>query len=521
MEHKKITNADETSGNNVSFWVDSNQQISYSKLNESLKTEVLIIGGGIAGLTTAYLLLKSGKQVVLIEDGFIGSGESGRTTAHLSCALDDRYYYLEDIYDVESTMLAAESHKTAIGLIEDIVNAESIDCHFKRIDGYLFLDPSDKSENLQKELDASQSAGIDTIMVPTMPGISHPGPAIKFPEQAQFHIMKYLTGLCQAIIKMGGKIFTETKGENITSEGAKGNGFEIKASHIVVATNTPVNDIVTMHTKQAAYRSYVIAAKVPKGALPYALWWDTGNMDSRWVSQPYHYVRLEAYDEAFDLLISGGEDHKTGQADEEHIPEQDRYYNLEQWTRKHFPEIQEIIYYWSGQVMEPVDSLGFMGKNPGDENIYIITGDSGNGMTHATIGALLIHDSIQGIQNPWEKLYSPSRITLNTAKDFVKEAANMASQYLDWFSPGDVKKVENLPKGSGGIITSGISKIAAYKDDNDVLHTFSAVCPHLGCVVKWNADEKSFDCPCHGSRFSCEGKVMNGPATKDLAKLKP
>jgi len=162
-----------------------------------------------------------------------------------------------------------------------------------------------------------------------------------------------------------------------------------------------------------------------------------------------------------------------------------------------------------------------MGKNPGDENIYIITGDSGNGMTHATIGALLIHDSIQGIQNPWEKLYSPSRITLNTAKDFVKEAANMASQYLDWFNPGDVKKVENLPKGSGGIITSGISKIAAYKDDNDVLHTFSAVCPHLGCVVKWNADEKSFDCPCHGSRFSCEGKVMNGPATKDLAKLKP
>ena len=181
----------------------------------------------------------------------------------------------------------------------------------------------------------------------------------------------------------------------------------------------------------------------------------------------------------------------------------------------------EIAYFWSGQVMEAVDSLGFMGKNPGDDTIYIITGDSGNGMTHTTIGAMIIRDSIGGISNPWEKLYSPSRITLNTANDFIKEAANMASQYLDWFEKGDYEEAEKLAKGQGGIVTSGLSKIAVYRDEENILHTYSAVCPHLGCVVKWNGDEKSFDCPCHGSRFSCNGTVINGPSKKDLTRLSP
>jgi len=514
-----MASARETSGNNISYWIDGQRKIAFTKLQENLETEVLVIGGGIAGLTTAYLLLKSGKQVTVIEDGFIGSGESGRTTAHLTCALDDRYYFLEDTFDKASAALAAESHQAAIGMIESIINTESIDCNFKTVDGYLFLDPSDKNENLLREFKATQSAGINTEIVDITPGILNVGTSIKFPSQAQFHIIKYLQGLSHAIAQMGGKIYTETRGEHISKDGAKANGFEIKAQHIVVATNTPVNDIVTMHTKQAAYRTYVIAAKVRKGALPYQLWWDTGNADSRWVSEPYHYVRLEEFDDEFDLLISGGEDHKTGQADEEHIPEQDRYYNLEKWTREHFPDMLDIAYYWSGQVMEPVDSLGFMGKNPGDENIYIITGDSGNGMTHTTIGAMIINDIINGIKNPWETLYSPSRITLNTAKDFIQEAANMAKQYLDWVTPSDWENAEQLQKGQGGIITSGISKIAVYRDDNNVLNAFSAVCPHLGCIVKWNGDEKSFDCPCHGSRFSCEGTVINGPSKKDLSRI--
>ena len=516
---KNTSTANKTSGNNIPFWLSNQQEISFTKLQENIDTDILIVGGGIAGLTTAYQLLKSGRKVTIIEDGYIGSGESGRTTAHLSCALDDRYYSLSKTFGEEASRLVAESHMAAIKMIENIVKNEHIDCHFKEVDGYLFLDPSDKKENLEKELEATQMAGINTSMVLSTPGISNNIASIKFPSQAQFHILKYLKGLCSSIEAMGGRIFTETRGEDIDKNGAKANGFEIKAQHIVVATNTPINDILTMHTKQAAYRSYVIAGKIPKGSLPYSLWWDTGNLNSHWVSQPYHYVRLEELDNEFDLLICGGEDHKTGQDDEDDISQEQRYINLEKWTKTHFPVMLDIIYSWSGQVMKPVDSLGFMGKNPGDENIYIITGDSGNGMTHTTIGAMIITDIINGVKNPWEELYNPARITLNAAKDFIRETVNMASNYLDWIKAGDLESAEQLKMGEGGII-SGIPKIAAYRDENNILHTYSAVCPHLGCMVNWNENEKSFDCPCHGSRFSCDGVVINGPSKGNLTILK-
>jgi len=228
---------------------------------------------------------------------------------------------------------------------------------------------------------------------------------------------------------------------------------------------------------------------------------------------------VENFDENYDLLISGGEDHKTGQAEHENIAEAERYEKLEEWTRTYFPALEDIAYRWSGQVMEPVDSLGFMGKNPGDENVYIITGDSGNGMTHATIGAAIITDAILGIKNKWEDLYSPSRITLKTTLDFAKEAVNMASQYLDWISSSDLKNTADVPAGEGGVITKGLKKIAVYRDYDESLKAFSAVCPHLGCIVHWNNDEKSFDCPCHGSRFASDGTVTNGPAQTNLKPI--
>ncbi|HMT28810.1 MAG TPA: FAD-dependent oxidoreductase, partial [Bacteroidia bacterium] len=318
------------------------------------------------------------------------------------------------------------------------------------------------------------------------------------------------------IIKLGGEIYTQTKAENITKEGATANGFKIKADHIVVATNTPINDWVTMHTKQWPYRTYAIAAKIPKGKLPYALWWDTGNHDSKWVSQPYHYVRLEEFDDRYDVLISGGEDHRTGQADDENIKEEDRYIKLIEWTRKRFPDIEEISFKWSGQVMEPIDSLAYIGKNPGDENIYIITGDSGNGMTHGTLGGLIITDLITDKKNPWVDIYSPSRISLKTTSDYLQEVGNMVAQYGDWFGKGDIKNTDELKAGEGAIMAEGFRKLAVYRDEDNVLHICSAVCPHLGAILQWNADEKTFDCPMHGSRFTNKGVVINGPAISDL-----
>ncbi|MBF4491192.1 FAD-dependent oxidoreductase [Flavobacterium sp. JLP] len=518
----KIKSSSITSGDTVSFWIDTTSIISYNKPDQDVNTEVLIIGGGIAGLTTAYKLLQAGKKVVLVEDGFIGSGETGRTTAHLTCALDDRYYFLEETFGADATKLAAESHKAAIDEIEQIITTLNIDCSFKRVNGYLFLDPTDKEENLDKEFQATQKAGIATSILQGTPAVANGENqrCLVFNDQAQFHILHYLKGLAEAVIALGGIIYTEANAREITKKGAEVNGFTFSADQIVVATNSPINDTLTMHTKQHAYRTYVIGGKIPKGQLPYSLWWDTGNQESKWVSQPYHYVRLEEYDEHYDILISGGEDHKTGQEDEENISQMERYDRLEAWTRNYFPMLEDdLTYRWSGQVMEPVDSLGFMGKNPGDDNIYIITGDSGNGMTHATIGAMIISDSINGSKNKWEDLYSPSRITLKTTGDFIKEAGNMASQYLDWIKGSDLKNTADLPAGEGGIISSGLKKIAVYRDYNNTLKAFSAVCPHLGCIVQWNSDEKSFDCPCHGSRFDTEGTVINGPSQDDLPKI--
>jgi glycine/D-amino acid oxidase-like deaminating enzyme/nitrite reductase/ring-hydroxylating ferredoxin subunit len=509
-----------TSGTNISYWLDSVEPIRFSPLKENQKTDVVIVGGGIAGLSIAYCLVKAGKEVIVVDDGFIGSGETGRTTAHIVNALDDRYAEIEHLLGEEKCKLAAHSHTEAINFIERVVQEEEINCDFMRLDGYLFLHPTDKPKTIEDEYVATNKYGIRTERVEGVPGIpDEKGLCLQFPNQAQFHPMKYLKGLTDYIVRHGGRIFTETHVEGIHKTGIRSKDFTVQADHIVVATNTPVNDLVTMHTKQHAYRTYVIGGLIPKNSLTPALWWDTGNMKSEWVTDPYHYVRVHPYNEEYDILIAGGEDHKTGQADKEDLEELRRYAKLEHWTRRRFPAMKELVYRWSGQVMEPVDMMGFIGKNPGDKNIYIATGDSGNGITHGAIAGMLISDLILGKEHPWTKLYDPSRITLKAAGHFLQEAGNMSVQYLDYFESGSVNTVEELAPGQGAILNMKGKKVAVYKDESHVVRAFSAVCPHLGCIVRWNADEHSFDCPCHGSRFTCDGFVMNGPSMNGLERV--
>src|ERR1043165_9723036 len=260
MEKETINAGSLTSGENISFWIESTSPLAFSALNKNITTDVLVIGAGIAGLTTAYQLLKSGRKVVLVEDGLIGSGETGRTTAHLTCALDDRYYELEKVFGEDGSKKAAQSHTAAIDFIERTITDEKIVCNFERVDGFLFLHPSDKKENLEKELEATQRAGLNTEWLENVPSLSsYSGPCIRFPNQAQFHIMRYLHGLAQAIVKMSGDIYTESRATSITDEGAECNGYKISALQTVVATNTPVNNLVAIHTKQFPYRTYVIA----------------------------------------------------------------------------------------------------------------------------------------------------------------------------------------------------------------------------------------------------------------------
>jgi glycine/D-amino acid oxidase-like deaminating enzyme/nitrite reductase/ring-hydroxylating ferredoxin subunit len=496
------------SGKSISFWMATANLPRFSKLLTNTQADVCIVGAGIAGLTTAYLLGRAGKSVIVLDDGPIVSGETERTTAHLVTALDDRYLDLERLHGEKGAQLAAESHSTAISQIERIVREEHIDCNFERLNGYLFVPPGESTDILDKEMAAAQRAGLsDVHMVARAPITSFDtGRTLCFPRQAQFHPLKYLAALAQAIMRDGGYIYTETHAAKI--EGGKsarietGDGQTVTSGAVVVATNTPVNDLLAIHTKQAAYRTFVIGAIVPAGSISQGLYWDTLN--------PYHYVRLSA---GGNVLIVGGEDHKTGQEDDAEA----RYSRLEEWARARFPMMTKVEFRWSGQVMETVDGLAFIGRNPMDEpNVYIATGDSGNGMTHGTIAGLLLTDLIHGRENAWSALYEPSRKTLGALNTFVRETLNMAGQYVDWVTPGDIKEDVLVPPGSGAIVRRGLKKIAVYCDDAGQLHERSAVCPHLGGIVAWNHSEKTWDCPCHGSRFDRSGKVVNGPAITDL-----
>jgi nitrite reductase/ring-hydroxylating ferredoxin subunit len=278
----------------------------------------------------------------------------------------------------------------------------------------------------------------------------------------------------------------------------------------VVTTNTPINDRVAIHTKQAPYLTYAIGARVPRGTVARALYWDT--LDA------YHYIRLQPMGRGRDVLIVGGEDHKSGQADDQ--PE--RWDRLEAWARERFPKMSPVEYRWSGMVMETTDGLAFIGRNPSDaENVYIATGDSGMGMTHGTIAGILLTDLILGRENPWGAIYDPSRKPVwgMAWKEFLVENANVAKEYArDWIGGGDVSSVKEVRRGEGAILRRGLEKVAVYRDERGTVHERSAVCPHLGCIVHWNPGEKTWDCPCHGSRFDPRGRVISGPASSPLAE---
>jgi glycine/D-amino acid oxidase-like deaminating enzyme/nitrite reductase/ring-hydroxylating ferredoxin subunit len=507
-----------TSGTHVSYWVNSIEPLAYAKLTMDKETDVVVIGGGMAGVSVAYNLVRSGRKVILLEDGYIGSGETGRTTAHLVNALDDRYYDLEKQYGKDNAKLIAQSHSAAITHVEKNVHREKIDCSFTRLDGYLFIHPTDDESSLDKEFEAAERAGLEVEMVTDVPGITHVKRAIRFKNQAQFHPLNYLKGLCESITKNGSNIYTNTHVKEIESDHViTESGYKIKANHVVVATNSPVNNKYVMHLKQSPYRTYVIGATVPKNEIPKALWWDTGNFEVNSEIPPYHYIRTIEYNDTHDLLIVGGEDHHTGDTSEEHIPEERRYKQLESWTRFHFPQIQNIEFRWSGQVMEPLGSLAYIGHNPFDKNnVYIVTGDSGNGITHGAIAGMLITDLINGEHNDWEDLYDPARTKFfATGKNIAKEITGTVVNFIKPKHSNGIR-LEDIPVNQGKIVEIEGKKCGAFHDEDGVMHIVSATCTHLGCTIKWNNDEKSWDCPCHGSRFSTNGEVLNGPANKPL-----
>ncbi|MDB4948921.1 MAG: oxidoreductase [Gemmatimonadetes bacterium] len=500
----------ESSERSRSVWKATAPLRQFAPLKGETTADVCVVGAGIAGMTTAYLLAKAGKRVLVLDGNAVGGGETGQTTAHLSSALDDRYDSIEQVFGQDGARLAYESHQAAIERIGAIAAEEGIDCGYERLDGYLFLAPGHSPDLLDDELTAARRAGFEGVeRLPRAPVTTFDtGPCLRFPRQAQLHPLKYLNGLADAIVKLGGTIHTGshvTELEGGTRARAGGAGFGVTAVAVVVATNSPISDLFSIHTKQEPYRSFVIAAKVAEQAVPRALYWDTGD--------PYHYVRLQETDGG-TLLVVGGEDHKTGHEDDAEA----RWAALEAWTRERFP-ITSVEHRWSGQVMEPVDYMAFIGRDPnGQDNLYVATGDSGHGMTHGTIAGMLLGDLIQAVPNPWTELYDPARKSLSPApvKEFVKANVDVALQYADVVLQKDAESEDAIAPGTGAVLRHGTHPVAAFRDEQGVVHRCSALCTHLKCVVQWNSAERSWDCPCHGSRFSPTGEVLNGPASAPL-----
>ena len=496
----------------TSVWHATAALPEFPPLNSHERADVCVIGAGIAGLTTAYLLLRSGKSVTVIDAAGVGAGETGRTTAHFFPP-DERYFKIENSFGTEQATLVADAYRKATNCVESIIRSEQIACDFERLDGFLFSPDHQWDDTLEHEYAVTTRLGLNVRRHERVPGLTFDtGPCLRFANQAQFHPLKYLDGLAGAIVRMGGRIYGDTRALDLRGDSAlqtvQTAAGSIDAASVVVATNTPFNDRVVMHTKQSGYQTYVVGVRIPKDALPRMLLWDTGD--------PYYYVRLAAAPAGanYELLIVGGQDHKTGQDDN---PKQ-RYERIEAWLRLRFPLAGEVEYRWSGEVMEPSDGVAFLGRNPLDhDNVYIITGDSGNGMTHCTVGALLISDLILGRKSDWTALYDPARKAFHGIGEFITAQANTLAQYTDWLRGGDVESADEIGAGEGAVLRDGGKLLAVYRSDDGALQAVSAACTHLGCAVHWNSGEKSWDCPCHGSRFAADGAVLHGPARRPLA----
>jgi glycine/D-amino acid oxidase-like deaminating enzyme/nitrite reductase/ring-hydroxylating ferredoxin subunit len=500
---------DHDSGQSSSLWMETAPP-TYAPLGAPLRTGVAIVGAGIAGLSAAYQLAKRGLQVAVVDDGPIGGGDTGRTTAQITAILDKTYAETAKLRGDEGARLAAESHTAAIDAIEQIVRDEALDCDFARMDGYLFLAPGDQLETLTEELEAAHRAGlggVELLAQGVALGEARLGPALRFPRQAHFHPLKYLAGLARAIEGMGGRIYCGTRvteidgGDGVTLKTA--DGLSITADSAVLATHLPINDALGYSSRVFPYLTYVIGLRIPRGGLPNFLAFDTAD--------PYHYVRIQPAAD-HDVLIVGGEDHKTGQADDM----EERYERLERWAREQFPLAGALLYRWSGEVANALDGLALIGPDLASKNLYVITGQTGIGMTHSTIASLILADQISGRQSPWAELYHPARAPLRSLGEVVGEGLNTLAQYAELIKGGDVGSEEEILAGSGAVVGWGPGKVAAYRDEQGALHRRSAICTHLGCVVAWNDGEHTWDCPCHGSRFDAYGKVVSGPARSDL-----
>lgn len=497
---------------NRSLWLSTAANAGCGPVLRDVEADVAIVGAGITGLTAALRLATAGKKVVVLEKGSVGTGESGRTTAHLTEAIDARYPALRNDFGAEGARLAAEGSREAIEFIAANVRALNIDCEFERVPGYLYTERAEDLDQLRKEAEEARNAGVDASFVDTVPLPFIVQGAVEYANQAQFHPQRYLIALAREIERLGGEIYSSTlvtevhDGEPCT---VLTETFTVRARDVVMAANTPSNDRVFIHTKVAAYRTYAFASRVPDDFIPRGLFWDT--------EDPYHYTRMQKID-GDSYIIIGGNDHKTGTKRDT----EESYESLIQYGRNYFG-VKDVDYRWSGQIMEPVDGLPFIGLNSLSRHVYISTGYAGQGMTFGTLGGIINSDLILGRESRYASLFDATRIKpLASAVDYITENIDFPKYFLaQHLTSFDVEGTDAavLAPCEGKILQVDGRKVAAFRNVEGELHILSPVCPHLKCDVRFNDAERTWDCPCHGSRFSGEGELLNGPATHGLQRL--
>ena len=471
--------------------------------------DVVIVGGGITGITTAVLLQTAGKKCLVTEARNMGFGTTGGTTAHLNTMLDTPYYRIIKNFNEEKAWLVYQGTLEAIELVRKNIASYNISCTFEEKTGYLFAPTKDHDEELKKVVDSSEKVGVEIDYTDHSPVPVPFSSVARFAGQAQFNPMEYVYGLARAFEEAGGVILEENPVTEVeendllhvhTSRGI------IKARNVVYATHTPPG-VNLLHLRLVPWRSYAMAVRID-GEYPDALVYDT--------EDPYHYFRSQEIDGEM-YLIAGGEDHKTGH--EENTEKS--FLKLEAYLRKYF-DIKEVKYKWSSQFYEPVDGLAYIGHYPAHpENVYVATGYGGNGMTYSNLSAIILRDLITTGKSEYEKVFDPNRIKpIAGFTEFVSAAKEVIGNFVK--KPFSAEKIEGLAElapGEGKIIKYEGQKLALYKDESGRVHGINPTCNHMGCSIAWNNAEQSWDCPCHGSRYNVDGEMITGPAIKDQEKI--
>ena len=490
----------------------------FPALRRTIRVDVVVVGGGMTGITTAYLLKKEGCKVALVEKGRCASQDTANTTAHLTHVTDLRLSDLVRRFGRDHARAVWNAGTAALDQIQQIVNAEQIECDFQRVPGYLHAAwNSRKSENraLQREARVARDLGFDADYVMETPILGRPG--VRYPNQAKFHPRKYLARLAERIPGRGSFLFerSEAKKFERLKDGrmrVTANGQTIRSDWVVIATDVPmtgVSNIVSvalLQSKITSYTSYAIGAWLPKNRAPAALFWDT--------SEPYYFLRIDSLPRR-DYAVFGGMDHKTGQVSDT----QKTFLDLEKTLRCILPEAR-VERRWSGQIVESHDGLPLIGETA--ERQFVATGFSGNGITYGTLAGLMACDWVMKRKNPWSDLFSPRRKKFHGAWDYLRENLDYPYYMMkDRLARIEGKSLRSLKRAQGRILRIRGKRVAAYRDDQGRVTMLSPVCTHLGCIVHWNNAERSWDCPCHGSRFAPSGEVIAGPAETPLERIRP